>query len=114
MVGVDQRAHPRFDVDHEIEIVRGDATVLGRMRNLSRSGTLAIVPIEPHLKVGDRVSLSFQVPDLERPIACQAEVRWVNDVDRSVAGLHFTSGLRAREAWALGKFLDRLRDQAAS
>jgi hypothetical protein len=112
MVGVEQRAHPRFVVDHAIEIVRDDETVTGRMRNLSRTGTLVATPFEPQLRLGDRVSLSFRVPDLEVPIACKAEVRWVDDVDRSTVGLQFTTGLRAREAWALGKFLDRLRDDA--
>lgn len=112
MVGIEKRIDPRFDVDHEIEVSRAGSTVIGRMRNVSRSGTLAVAPLEPRLRVGERVSLSFRVPDLESPIACQAEVRWVNAVDRSLAGLHFVTGLRAREAWALGKFLDRLRDGA--
>lgn len=110
MVGVEQRAHPRYDVDHEIELERGGARSIARMRNLSRSGMLVVTPIEPHLRVGERVSLSFRVPDLEAPIACQAEVRWVNDLDRRSAGLNFVTGLRAREVWALGRFLDRLAE----
>lgn len=114
MAGAEHRAHPRFEVDHEVDVTRAGSTASGRMRNLSRSGMLVVTAIDPALRVGERVAVSFRVPDLEAPIGCQAEVRWVSDVDRSVVGLHFVTGMRAKEAWALGRFLDRLGDGAGS
>jgi hypothetical protein len=55
------------------------------------------------LPMGTRVRLSFAVPGYE-PIDAPATVRW-GDIGGS--GLQF-DGLRARETWALGKYLESL------
>ena len=110
MASVEQRVHTRYDIDHAVDVTRSGETHAGRMANLSRGGTLIQTEIEPRMKIGERVGLSFRVPDLESAIECQAEVRWVNPVDPSMVGLQFVTGLRASEAWALGRFLERVRD----
>jgi hypothetical protein len=110
MTSTELRAHTRYDIDHEVEVTRADLTVEGRMANLSRGGTLVSAEFHPPLAMGERVGVSFRVPDLEAPISCQAEVRWINGVDRRVVGLQFVTGMRARETWALGRFLERVRD----
>jgi hypothetical protein len=111
MPSIEQRAHARYNVDHAVEMGRQDELTAGRTINLSRGGMLVSVPIEPALSVGERVTLSFSVPDLEAPIRCKAEVRWANRVDRTIVGVQFVTGLRAKEAWALGRFLERIREE---
>lgn len=107
MVGVEQRVHTRYEIAHAVELTRADVTIAGQMHNLSRGGTLVSADMEPRLRVGERMTVSFRLPDLESPIACQAEVRWVSDVDPKIVGLQFVTGLRAKETWALGRFLER-------
>jgi hypothetical protein len=110
MTAIEQRAHARYSVEHPVEVGRGEARTEGRTINLSRGGLLASIPISPPLKMGERVGVTLRVPDLEAAIVCQAEVRWANRVDETIVGLQFVTGLRAKEAWALGRFLERIRD----
>ena len=74
-------------------------------QNLSLGGMLASVGFEPPLQLSDRVLVSFSVPQLKESIEVEAEVRWTA---RGVIGLQFSAGLRAKQTWALGKFLEAL------
>lgn len=74
-------------------------------QNLSLGGMLGSVGFEPALALGESVHVSFSVPQLAEPIEVEAEVRWTAG---AVIGLQFSTGLRAKQTWALGKFLDSL------
>jgi hypothetical protein len=108
MGSIEKRVHARYDIEHAIDVTRGDTTTSGRMVNLSRGGTRVAVSFQPPLKMSERVELEFRVPDHETPLRCRAEVRWIDPVDRSMIGLQFVTGFRARETWALGRFLERV------
>ena len=113
-MSVEKRAHDRYDVELEVSIVRGGDELDARSINLSRGGLLLHAPMQPALRIGDRVRVSFSVPDLEAPIGCDAAVRWTSRVDPAVVGVQFSSGMRAKEVWALGRLLERLRADAAA
>lgn len=104
------RVHERFVIERPIQVARGDSQGDGMTEDLSLGGAKIRVPIEPPLQVGERVRVSFTLPDHNAPIQAEAQVRWVSDVDRSYAGVQFLTGFRAKETWALNRFLD----QAAS
>lgn len=74
-------------------------------QNLSLGGMLASIDFEPALALGQSVHVSFSVPQLAEPIEVEAEVRWTAG---AVIGLQFSTGLRAKQTWALGKFLESL------
>jgi hypothetical protein len=101
----DKRRTKRFDVQLALRVRRGDEEVTGMTQNLSLGGMLASVAFEPALQVGDKVHVTFSVPQLADPIEAQAEVRWMA---APAVGLQFVTGLRAKQTWALGKFLESL------
>lgn len=101
----DKRRTKRFDVQLALRISRGDEVVTGMTQNLSLGGMLASVDIDPPLQLGDKVQVSFSVPQLADPVEVEAEVRWTAG---AVIGLQFAAGLRAKQTWALGKFLESL------
>jgi hypothetical protein len=76
--------------------------------NLSVGG--ALVSDVPALRMDVRVKLTFALPDLEEVVEIHAKVRWstVNQI-----GLQF-EGMRAREVWALNRYLKSLRVDAVS
>lgn len=101
----DKRRTKRFDVQLAVRVRRGDEDATGVTQNLSLGGMLASVGFEPALKLGERVQVSFSVPQLAEPVEAEAEVRWIAG---AVTGLQFATGLRAKQTWALGKFLESL------
>lgn len=103
----EKRASTRYDVELEMEIKAGDHEVTAQTMNLSLGGALMRVPTEEPLRVGQRLEVAFRLPDLDKPLQAKADVRWVDDGDRQVVGLQFVTGFRAKETWALGRFLER-------
>lgn len=103
----DKRASTRFEVEVEMHVVAEGREATGRTLNLSLGGTLVLVPATPPLCVGERVRVSFRVPELAAPVTATADVRWVGDLDETLVGLQFATGFRAKETWALGRFLDK-------
>lgn len=101
----DKRRTKRFDVEIAFAVRRGDQTYAGTTRNISLGGALVEVALDPPAKLGDRVDTSFSIPGLDGPIEAQAEVRWLSG---SGLGLQFVTGLRAKQTWALGRFLESL------
>ncbi len=101
----DKRRSKRFDVQLALRVRRGEETVAGMTQNVSLGGMLASVPLEPQPGIGDRMMVSFSVPVLPEPIEVEAEVRWIRG---GALGLQFTTGLRAKQTWAIGKFLETL------
>ncbi len=114
MPTADKRAYERYEVELEVDLARGETTIGARTVNLSRGGMLMHAAIDPPLAVGQRVHLTFRLPDLATPIGCDADVRWRNRVDPTEVGVQFVTGLRAKEVWALGRLLERLRDGAVA
>ena len=103
----EKRASTRYEVELEMQVTAGDQQVTGTAMNLSLGGALARVPTDEPLRVGARLEVAFRLPDLDKPISAKADVRWVDDGDREVVGFQFVTGLRAKETWALGRFLER-------
>lgn len=103
----DKRTSTRHEVELDMQVIRAGQAALARTVNLSLGGALVRVPAELSLKVGERVEISFRLPDLPEPLSARADVRWVGDLDDGLVGLQFASGFRAKETWALGRFLER-------
>ena len=82
-----------------MQIEDADGPHAAHCRNLSLGGTF--LKTELPLKPGALVKLRFSVPTQPDPIVARAEVRWT---EPGGAGICFL-GLRAREMWALTRFL---------
>lgn len=109
MAGVEQRQSERFAVDQAVEVSKGETVVGATMVDLSLGGLR--VRLEEHavgLEIGDHVRVSFAIPTATAPLRADAEVRWRSDRDTKLFGLQFVTGFRAKETWALGRFLEQL------
>jgi hypothetical protein len=104
--GSDKRRTKRFEIQHEVSVVRGDVQVVGITQNISLGGIRLRVELDPPAKIGDRLSVLLKIPKLEQPLRADAEVRWRDNADRATIGVQFLTGLRAKETWALGQFLE--------
>jgi len=104
----DKRSSTRHEVAIAMEVIRDGESNPGRMVNLSRGGALVQVALEPELQIGERIEISFPLPDLDKPLRAHAEVRWEGDPSASEFGIQFVTGFRAKETWALGRFLERM------
>ena len=87
----------------------GQAALNGTTSDVSKGG-LALLGQEP-FKVGERVLVKLDLPQLKGAITCLAEVRWTDDFEemrRNVhrAGLKFTSMLR-EDVERLNDYLER-------
>ena len=104
----EKRASTRYQVEIDMQVVTSDGQeTTGHTLNMSLGGALVRVPLPAPLRVGDRVQISFRVPELPTPLSAFADVRWTDDLDDTIVGLQWVTGLRARETWALGRFLDK-------
>jgi hypothetical protein len=100
-VSDNRRSSTRHDVDISARIQIADAQEPCRIKNLSMGGALVAAR---KLAMGHRVTVWFAIPGLENEIETKATVRWATD---DGVGVQF-DGLRARETWALGKYLESL------
>lgn len=96
----------RTSTRHAVSIA-GKLAVEGAQRpctvmNLSLGG--ALLSAGAKLPMGQRVSISFNVPTMDESIEVGATVRWSDD---STTGIQF-DGLRARDVWALNKYFEQL------
>lgn len=103
---VDKRQAPRFDASVGVRVVRGEQSSTGVTLNVSLGGAKISVSLDPPASIGDRLTVFLQIPTLEEPIEVEAEVRWRGG-ENGALGLQFTTGLRAKETWALSRFLER-------
>ena len=72
-----------------------------RLGNLSMGGAYIFgMP----LQMGQRLNVAFSIPTQESVIEVGAVARWLGD---DGVGIQF-DGLRARDTWALGKYLEQL------
>lgn len=102
----EKRSSTRYDVEIHMQVQHGGQAALARTVNLSLGGALVHLTTELPLKVGDRVEISFRVPEHDAPLTAKADVRWVGDLDQGLTGLKFVTGFRAKETWAFGRFLE--------
>lgn len=72
-----------------------------RISNLSIGGAMVK---HKRLPMGNRVHISFRVPNHETAISIGAVVRWSTD---DSVGVQF-DGLRPKDVWALSKYLESL------
>lgn len=101
------RATPRFEVELPVEVTVGETTGTGLIGDLSVGGALIKIALDAPVAVGTRLDVSFALPDLPGAVSAGAEVRWVSQADQEV-GVQFVTGFRAKEVWALGRYLERL------
>jgi hypothetical protein len=98
-----RRSSTRHDVDVACQFtlnVPGDA-IETRISNLSIGGAMVR---NPRMPMGQRVHISFRVPNHETAISIGAVVRWSTD---DSVGVQF-DGLRPKDVWALSKYLESL------
>ncbi|MBX7077629.1 MAG: PilZ domain-containing protein [Nannocystaceae bacterium] len=103
----DQRQAERLPTQLPVDVTARGTTTRGATINLSLGGALVRVDLPEAPRVGDRWRMSVSLPTLAEPIEAEAEVRWIGLTGE--CGVQFTSGLRARQTWALGQWLDRIR-----
>lgn len=110
----EKRTSERIFVEQEIRVRRGEEEFVGSTANLSLGGAQLRVDLSPSAKIGERIHVSFRVPQLADPLEAQAEVRWRSEIDGAMIGIQFTTGFRARQTWALGRYLEELKASAES
>jgi c-di-GMP-binding flagellar brake protein YcgR len=103
----EQRTTERIATTLAVRVERDGKVFEGETVNLSLGGMLLNVVTDPPPRVGERWDVSVVLPTLEQPLRAQAEVRWIGLA--SECGVQFSTGFRARETWALGQWLDRIR-----
>lgn len=105
---VDQRQNERFDAQLPVMVRRADEEVVGVTENISLGGARLRVELEPAPRVGDRIRVQIRLPNLEQPLQADAAVRWRDPLDASMLGIAFVTGFRAKETFALGKYIESL------
>lgn len=99
----DNRRSTRHFVSIPAKLTHDGTSVEATILNLSLGG--ALVASTGKHAMGQRVIVSFGVPELSYAIEIGATIRWA---DNNGVGLQF-DGLRARDVWALNEFFKRLR-----
>ena len=108
----EQRASCRIDLGVKVHVECGEDTHTALVANINAGGVF--VTTKRLRKVGDRVKLRFRFPKYKRPLAVDAEVRWIREgVDgsgrqsSSGMGLQFVA-LPARTAASVSRLLEAL------
>jgi c-di-GMP-binding flagellar brake protein YcgR len=102
----ERRDNQRFEVEVVVQIHREGGVVDWPSEDISAGGMRLRVDGEPP-KVGERLKLSFRLPLLAGAIEAEGEVRWVDRGTPTVCGIQFSTGLRAREVWAINRLHTR-------
>ncbi len=100
-----RRSDRRFDRRLVVEFTHGGTAYPVETRNISLGGVF--VATEMTLPYGTKVSLKMKLPDMVEPIVVDSHVRWIeNEGGKQVGlGLRFEA-LRAKDIWALSKYLE--------
>jgi hypothetical protein len=96
-----RRSSERHAVQLEVEVTIAEQLHKAKTRDLSLGGVFIYSKAKPAFNT--RVHLRFAIPSQKELIEVGGVVRWD---DPGGFGVHF-DGLRARDVWALGRFLDR-------
>ncbi len=100
------RTTERFVVALDVELFVDGAWHEARTRNVSLGGVYVVTPRRLGA-AGGKLILRLHVPGTAAPMEAEAIVRWQ---DLGGGGLQF-SGLRAREVYTLGKYLELERQE---
>ena len=95
-----RRDHLRVALSTDVMVARDRDTFPAVSVNVSTGGVLldcgVIMP-----GVAERLELKFSIPGLDEPVTTHAVVRWADTVRPNLVGVEFTTGLRAREVYAI-------------
>lgn len=90
----------RVALSTEVIVARDGETFSAVSINVSTGGALldcgVIMP-----SVEDLLVLKFSIPGLDEPVSTKVVVRWADTVRPNLIGVEFTTGLRAREVYAI-------------
>lgn len=95
-----RREHQRVDIALPVTVEHAGRTLAGTSRNLSVGGMF--VDVAEKVPLGASVGIRFSLPDVHRPIAVTATVRWI--AGETGLGVQF-DGLRAGEVWDLQRLI---------
>ena len=103
------RASERFDLEVKVDLESDHNFYTGLTQNISAGGLFIATH---HLRrIGDRITLKFQLPGSEQPVAVETDVRWIREnsslqrVDGATGmGVRFIN-LSPEAAAAIQKFL---------
>lgn len=103
------RASERFDLEVKVDLESDHNFYTGLTQNISAGGLFIATH---HLRrIGDRITLKFQIPGTDQPLAVETEVRWIREnsslqrVDGATGmGVRFIN-LSPEAASAINKFL---------
>jgi Tfp pilus assembly protein PilZ len=102
MSAVEKRKDVRIPVELGAQIRKGAELYLAKALNLSLSGMFLKVPMP--FEEGDLIHVSFHLPNGQRRIEAQAEIRWKSRIENEPifgVGIHFEQmQLSHREAVA--------------
>ena len=71
------RASERFDLEVKVDLESDHNFYTGLTQNISAGGLFIATH---HLRrIGDRITLKFQLPGSEQPVAVETEVRWIRE-----------------------------------
>lgn len=107
MTRAELRKSDRVGTRLVVRIERVGVHLIAETINLSLGGALLRVAFDDPPRIGEQWSLGLVLPTLDQPLLVGADVRWLGPPDE--CGVQFTTGFRARETWALGQWLDRIR-----
>jgi len=104
-----ERNAERFDLEVEVDLESDHNFYTGLTQNISAGGLFIATH---HLRrIGDRITLKFQLPGSDQPLAVETEVRWIREnsslqrVDGATGmGVRFIN-LAPEAAAAIQKFL---------
>ena len=102
----ERRDNQRFEVVVVVQVHRGEGTQDWPSEDISAGGMRLEVVGDPP-KIGERLKVSFKLPLLAAPIEAEGEVRWVDRGTPTLCGIQFSTGLRAREVWAINRLHTR-------
>lgn len=103
----ERRDNQRFDLEVVVHIERNGEVNVWPSEDVSAGGMRLRVDEGDPPNIGERFPLSFALPLLAEPVKAQGEVRWVDKGSPTICGIQFTTGLRAREVWAINRLHTR-------
>ena len=105
-MNADRRRHPRVTVDVPVQVIAQDATIDGRLRDISADATL--VEAETSCAVGSEVTLDLQMPDGGAHLRlCGTVIRVDVVADTSVAMAVLFTDLPPAAATEIDLFMSR-------
>ena len=98
----ERRTSLRIPLTTDVNVERDGDAFAAMSVNISTGG-LMIDTGERHPAVGDEFALSFAIPGLDEAVVAPVVVRWTDAMRPNLVGVEFTTGLRAREVYAIAQ-----------